>query len=191
MRDTEDVAVMTVATAAPATVKPGAIDLARLKRREPMAWTLLFEREYPVVFRSLLSRVREPAVAEDIAAQVFLEAMEGIGRYRDRGKPITAWLLTIARHRALDWFRKARREQGTAIEPVGAGPEAELTVALDSLALLTDDQREVIHLRFVEGYSLEEVAALTNRNVGSIKSLQHRALARLRTVIGEQEGHRQ
>jgi RNA polymerase sigma-70 factor, ECF subfamily len=182
---------MTVATAAPGTVTHGVIDLARLKRREPLAWTLLFESEYPVVFRSVLSRVREQAVAEDIAAQVFLEAMEGIGRYRDRGKPMTAWLLTIARHRALDWFRKARREQGNAVEPVVTGPDADLTVALDSLALLTDDQREVVHLRFVEGYSLEEAAALTNRSVGAIKSLQHRALARLRTVIGEQEGHGQ
>ena len=151
-------ASMAVATAASAA--PVEIELARLKRREPMAWSLLFEREYPIVFRVVLGRVREPVVAEDIAAQVFLEAMEGIGRYRDRGRPITAWLLTIARHRSLDWFRKARREQGTEVEPVGEGPDSGLTVALDALASLTDEQREVVHLRFVEGYALEEVARM-------------------------------
>ncbi|MFN0148692.1 MAG: RNA polymerase sigma factor [Dehalococcoidia bacterium] len=177
-----------MATATAAQVAPQEIELARLKRREPLAWSLLFEREYPLVFRVVLGRVREPAVAEDIASQVFLEAMQGIGRYRDRGRPMTAWLLTIARHRSLDWFRKARREHGIAIEPVGDGPESGLTVALDALAVLTHEQREVIHLRFVEGYSLEEVGRMTGRKTGAVKSLQHRALARLKTVIGEQEG---
>ena len=160
-------------------------ELARLKRREAAAWTIGFEREYPLIFRVLLSRVQERSVAEDIAAQVFLEAMEGIGRYREQGKPFSAWLLTIARHRSLDWFRRTRREQGTAIEPTTVGPEASLTLALDALGLLTDDQKEVIHLRFVEGYALEEVGRLTGRSTGAVKSLQHRGLGRLRQVLGE------
>lgn len=161
-------------------------DLDRLKRREPGEWSALFERDHGAIFRASLSRVGEPAVAEDIAAQVFLEAMEGIGRYRDRGKPITAWLLTIARHRSLDWLRKASRERGAATEPSTAGPEAGLTVAIEALGLLTEDQREVIHLRFVEGYPLESVAQLTGRSAGAVKSLQHRGLARLRRLIGEE-----
>lgn len=163
------------------------VDIARLKRRDAGAWSALFERDYPVVFRAALGQVAEPAVAEDIAGQVFLEAMEGIGRYRDRGRPITAWLVTIARHRSLDWFRKRSRERGEAIEPTTAGPEAGLTVAVNALGELTGDQREVIHFRFVEGYSLEEVAQMTGRTVGAVKSLQHRGLARMRTIIGEQE----
>ena len=161
------------------------IDLDRLKRREPGAWSQLFERDYPIVFRSVLSRVGERALAEDIASQVFIEAIEGIGRYRERGRPITAWLLTIARHRSFDWFRKVRREVGTVIEPTTEGPEATLTVALDALVHLTEDQREVIQLRFVEGYHLEEVAQLTGRTAGAVKSLQHRALARLKKIIDD------
>jgi RNA polymerase sigma-70 factor (ECF subfamily) len=174
-----------------ASAQPGAAGLARLKRRESHAWSQLFEQEYPLVFRAVLGRVRDRTVAEDIAAQVFLEAMEGIGRYRDRGKPITAWLLTIARHRSHDWFRKASREVGGEVpEPMTHGPEADLTVALDALALLTDDQREVIHLRFVEGYSLEETGERTGRSAGAVKSLQHRGLARLRGLLSENEGVR-
>ncbi len=161
------------------------IDLDRLKRREPGAWSQLFERDYPIIFRSVLSRVGERALAEDIASQVFIEAIEGIGRYRERGRPITAWLLTIARHRSFDWFRKVRREVGTVIEPTTEGPEATLTVALDALVHLTEDQREVIQLRFVEGYHLEEVAQLTGRTAGAVKSLQHRALARLKKIIDD------
>ena len=178
---------MTLAQIAPAPARAAPIvtELDRLKRREPGAWTAVFEREYPLVFRTVLIRVREQAVAEDIAAQVFLEAMEGIGRYRERGKPFAAWLVTIARHRSLDWFRRRNREQGIVVEPSVDGPETGLTVALDALALLTDDQREVIHLRFIEGYSLEEVGKLTNRSAGAVKSLQHRGLARLRNIVSD------
>lgn len=180
--------VMTRALAADRTGPMETLDIARLKRRDPGAWTALFERDYAAVFRAALGQVGEPAVAEDIAGQVFLEALEGIGRYRDRGRPLTAWLMTIARHRALDWFRKRSRERGSEIEPTSEGPEAGLTVAVDALARLTADQREVIHFRFVEGYSLEEVATMTGRSTGAVKSLQHRGLARLRTFIGE-DGH--
>ena len=173
----------TLASLAP----PGATELDRLKRRDRFAWSTLFEREHPLVYRFVLSRVGEPAVADDIAGQVFLEAIEGIGRYRDRGKPISAWLVTIARHRTLDFFRKRGRERGDSIEPSVAGPDAALRVALESLALLTPDQREVVHLRFVEGYQLEEVAIITGRTTGAVKSLQHRAIARLKTILSEGE----
>ena len=181
----EKVVTLSTATGLVAQVTLADINLDRLKRREPGAWSQLFERDYPIIFRSVLSRVGERALAEDIASQVFVEAIEGIGRYRERGRPITAWLLTIARHRSFDWFRKARREVGTAIEPMAEGPEARLTVALDALVHLTEEQREVIQLRFVEGYHLEEVAQLTGRTAGAVKSLQHRALARLEKIIDD------
>jgi RNA polymerase sigma-70 factor (ECF subfamily) len=164
----------------PATA-PTEID--RLKRRDSAAWSALFEREHQFVFRFVLAQVRDQAVAEDITGQVFLEAIEGIGRYRDRGLPLRAWLLAIGRHRALDWFRRRAHETGAAIEPVVPGPEEGVAEALATLATLTPDQREVVHLRFVEGYSLEEVAGLTHRSVGAVKAMQHRGLVRLRAEL--------
>ena len=166
---------------APALLPPDELTLLKLRVAE--AWSVLFEREYAFVFRSVLARVADRATAEDISGQVFLEALEGIGRYRDRGKPIRAWLVTIARHRTHDWFRKQRREGSELPEATVPGPDETLTPILDSLARLTPEQQEVVHLRFVEGYSLEEVAGLTGRSVGAVKALQHRAIARLRTII--------
>lgn len=158
-------------------------ELTLLKLRDGEAWSALFEREYAFVFRTVLARVGERATAEDISGQVFLEALEGIGRYRDRGKPIRAWLVTIARHRTHDWFRKQRREGAEVPEATVPGPDEALTPILDVLARLTPEQQEVVHLRFVEGYSLDEVAGLTGRSVGAVKALQHRAIVRLRTII--------
>ncbi|MFN0094775.1 MAG: RNA polymerase sigma factor [Dehalococcoidia bacterium] len=161
-------------------------EVDRLKARDADAWSAVFEREYPLVYRSVLARTRNGAVAEDVASQVFVEAIAGIDRYRERGRPIGAWLMTIARNRAADWFRKQQRERGSEVEPTAAGPEAGLTIAVDALGRLTADQREVVHLRFVEGFALEEVAARTGRSVTAVKALQHRAIARLRTVLGDE-----
>ena len=176
-------ALTLASTATARAADEAAEQVSLLRQRDAEAWAALFDEHYALVVRAAFGRVREHQVAEDIAAQVFLEAMEGIGRYRDRGKPIVAWLLTIARHRAIDWLRKAARERGEATEPSVDGPEARLTVALDALDAVTEDQRTVIHLRFVEGYSIEEVARITGRSAGAVKALQHRGLGRLRRIL--------
>ena len=176
--------VVVPASARPVVLTPAVDELTLLKQRDAAAWSRLFEREHAFVYRAVLARVCDRAVAEDISGQVFLEALEGISRYRDRGKPIRAWLVTIARHRTHDWFRKQKRRANDDIpEPTTPGPDEFLTPALDALTALTGDQREVVHLRFVEGYSLHEVATLTGRSVGAVKALQHRAIVRLRAVI--------
>ena len=166
----------------PVTASSVEIDL--LRELDAGAWGAVFEREHPLVFRVVLAQVGNRQVAEDITAQVFLEAMEGIGRYRERGKPLRAWLLAIARHRSLDWHRRRRREdQESEFETATPGPETELSVALDAMSRLTPEQREVVHLRFVEGYPIEDVARLVNRSPGAVKALQHRAIDRLRTIL--------
>ncbi len=153
-----------------------------LREREPAAWTALFEEHKDVVFRSAFSLVGERELAEDITGQVFLEAIEGIRRFRDRGIPLAAWLLAIARHRSLDALRKRRREQHVELVP-REEPSFTANLALAALGQLTPEQREVIHLRFVEDLPLEEVARLTGRSIGAVKSLQHRALGQLRSQL--------
>ena len=161
--------------------------LEALRRKDAAAWTELFEEHRDLVFRSALTHVREPALAEDITGQVFLEAIEGIGRYRDRGKPMAAWLLTITRHRSLDALRKMRRDRSTALE-ASAGTWAMTTApALDALGDLTVEQREVIHLRFVEDRTVEDIARITGRSTAAVKSLQHRALRQLRARIEQKK----
>jgi RNA polymerase sigma-70 factor, ECF subfamily len=162
---------------------PDEQQLEALRQRNPAAWTQLFEQHNGLVFRSALAQLGDRALAEDITAQVFLEAIEGIGRYRSRGKPLTAWLLSIARHRSIDAARKRARQ--TTIPTIEHIPGIPLPggEALEALAELTPDQRQVIHLRFIEDLSIEQVAALTNRTQGAVKSLQHRALRQLRARL--------
>ena len=162
----------------------GQDQLAALRSREPAAWTALFEQHRDLVFRLAFSQVGDRELAEDITGQVFLEAIEGIRRYRDRGSPLEAWLVTITRHRSLDALRKRRREAAAGVAP-GPAAAPEVSAALEALAVLTADQREVIHLRFVEDLSIEQVASATGRTVGAVKSLQHRALRQLRAQLSD------
>jgi RNA polymerase sigma-70 factor (ECF subfamily) len=126
---------------------------------------------------------------------VFLEAVRGIPRYRYRGIAFRAWLYRIAHNLTADARRKlaTRSDRETCDETVLSGLSGE-DFALGSerrrdiqlaLAQLTDEQQQVVILRFFEGLSLAETAEATGRNSGAIKSLQHRALERMRSLLGE------
>ena len=157
------------------------------------AFARLWEALAPAVAGYLRARgVPDP---DDVASEVFLAAFRGVGRFRGDGRDFRAWLFTIAHHKGVDVMRRAssRHEVVTAVVPdVGPfAPSAERD-ALDRLATgetlrlldeLTDDQRAVLLLRVVAELSLSETADVLGKPVGAVKSLQHRALDRLRKLL--------
>lgn len=129
---------------------------------------------------------------EDLLGEVFLQVARSIGGFVGGERDLRRWVFAIARNRFVDdQRRRARRPQvggdvvpDRAVEPPGGGDD-DLRAAL---ATLTDDQREVIGLRFVADLSLEEVAELTGRPLGAVKSMQHRALAALARALDPTSG---
>jgi RNA polymerase sigma-70 factor (ECF subfamily) len=165
----------------------------RLKALEPDAVRQLYAEHADALYRYALYQTSDPAVAEDIVAEVFLRFLENVSSYEYRGRPVAAWLFRTARNLALDHHRRKLRRPTTGLEgvdlPAADDPleraevrlsAAELAVALEAL---TPEQREVIALRFVEGYDTARVAALLQKSEGAIKSLQHRALGALRRAL--------
>jgi len=171
--------------------------VARAVQRDPDAFAGLYDRNLEAIYRYLLFRVRNPADAEDLTEQVFLRAWQSIGSYKPTGRPFSAWLYSIARNLAIDFFRAARPETAlpeNALAPAGfAEPEVVLDQALavdrfhTALGRLTDDQQQVIVLRLIEGLSYDEVANTMNKSAGAIRVIQHRALARLRQLMEREE----
>lgn len=157
-------------------------EVERLKRGDQDAWAALFEAEYDRVFRLLVSLVGDVHAAEDLASQVFFEAVAGIRRYRDRGRPVPAWLFAIARHRATDWQRSRRRlERAHAAMTAPADrPDFAAAGIAEIVSTLKPEQAEVLHLRFVEGLEVEEIATILGRSGAAVRQLQHRALNNLR-----------
>lgn len=160
----------------------------RAKQGDHGAFTQIYERYAPAIYRYIYSRIREAELAEDLQAEVFLRMLEGIHRYEDRGWPISAWLYRIARDRTIDVMRRRRNRQQVSLDVWGGwcdGPENSVEAQLEYEELtrwldeLTHEQRQVIQMRFLAEMSIQEVAQKLGRTEGSVKSLQHRGLQSL------------
>lgn len=125
--------------------------------------------------------------SEDLLSEVFIDVLRGLGRFEGDEDALRRWVFTIAHHRLVDEHRRSARRRRllrTQSQLRVAPPDEPLDPALVSaLEALTPDQREVVVLRFVADLSLETVAAMTNRPEGAVKSLQHRALRNLATIL--------
>jgi RNA polymerase sigma-70 factor (ECF subfamily) len=168
----------------------------RARAMEPAAWDDLYSEHHHAIYRYAYFRLGDAAAAEDLAHEVFLEALRGIKRYEYRGVPFRAWLYRIAHHVSADYQRRrsARPVQvelpdgdapGTPSEGDFADSVLQRQDLLRALEHLTGEQQQVVILRFFEGLSLAEVAAATGRPEGAVKSMQHRALERMRAVLGK------
>src|SRR3954447_20261533 len=141
--------------------------VVRAKAGDHAAFTQIYERYAPAIYRYIYFRIGEAELAEDLQAEVFLPMLEGIHRYEDRGWPISAWLYRIAHDRTIDIIRGRRNRQQIPLEVWGGtcdGPEGSVGVQLEyeemkrTLNDLTDDQRQVIQMRFMADMSIQEVA---------------------------------
>ena len=168
--------------------------VARAQRGDDEAFTALYERHKPAVHRFLRRRLRGPdALVEDLAADVFAKAYEKLDRYADRGVPFSAWLYRIARNRLVDHFRLQPDEAPCSLDAVAGVAERRAASAygrvLDrhvlapALARLTDEQRGVVRLRFLDGLDVAETAAATGHSYEAVKKLQARGLAALRRIL--------
>ena len=128
--------------------------------------------------------------ADDVLSEVFLQVARSLPRFRGDEDHLRAWVFTIARNRVIDSRRRrsTRPQLADAPVPDRAAPPEDDPVdpgLVAALAGLTADQREVVVLRFVADLSLEEVASITGRPAGAVKSMQHRALAQLARILGD------
>ena len=164
------------------------------KQRDSAAWSTIYAQHYDSVFRYLFGRIGRKEEAEDLASQVFLEALRSIDSYADRGKPLAAWLFGIARNLANNQFRSTRRhgetdsldeadvEDGTAVIGDLRAESLDLIAGINEL---TKEQRETLVLRFYVGLSAKEVGLVIGKTEQAVYALQVRALAALRRILGD------
>lgn len=177
-----------------------ALLLDRARALENAALGELYSRYLPVVYRTVLARVGDVHLAEDLTADTFMVMVDSIERVRTQDElGFVAWLLGIARHKISEHFRRQAARPSLRIEltshdePQTYGEEddplgvvlarerwAEVTTAL---ARLTEEQRTVLLYRCVLGYATPEVARMMGREPGAIRALQFRALAALARAL--------
>jgi RNA polymerase sigma-70 factor (ECF subfamily) len=171
----------------------------RLQKREPEAWSAVYEEYFPKVYRYISLRVSNRTEAEDLTEQAFLKALESIDSFRWRGVPFPAWLFRIARNLVIDYWRtdKSKKylplDESLVDDDVDPGAIAERNLdikqVLQAMGQLTQSQREVIELRFAGGLSVAEVSKVMGKSKGAVKVMQHSALVALRKRLSIGEGH--
>ena len=167
---------------------PGADDrlLIEAAQRDPSRFGELYEENFYRVYAYIARRVRGRHEAEDLTADVFREALAGLGRFEWRGAPFVAWLLRIASRAVADHYKRSGRESGQPVDELErvVPQEIERHVILFQLVdRLPDAQARVIRLRFVEQKSIKEIAQVLGRSEGAVKQLQLRAIENLRAQL--------
>jgi RNA polymerase sigma-70 factor (ECF subfamily) len=179
------------------------VDDKRLVKRaqdgDRRAVATLYAEYQARVYRYIAYRVGDTALAEDLTADVFVSLVRNIDAYESRGRPFLAWLYTIAGNACKMHYR---RQNLAEFEPLPeemidskTNPEDATHLRLTherllaAMPRLTESQRQVILLKFIEGLNHAEVAAILGKTEGAIRVLQHRALAALRRALIEEGQH--
>lgn len=175
----------------PAAGEPSDAELVALAKRDPAAFGALYARYLDPIHRYCYRRLGSREAAEDATSTVFTKALAALPRYRDAS--FRAWLFAIA-HNVVTDRRRANRptrplEDAAEVADVDPTPE-EAALAADAgrslrayLARLPNDQRRVIELRLA-GLTGPEIGRVLGRPRASINTIQFRAVARLRTLMG-------
>lgn len=174
--------------------------IERAQQKDEAALLELYERHYASVLNYIGYRVFDRECAEDLTADVFVRMVEKICMYQPGERPFLAWLYTIARNLIIDHHR---RQVSITMLPIRddllpgdihpSGPDCEQVFMRESLQgamdQLTEEQRQVIFLKYIEARENGEVAALMGKNERAIRSLQHRALAALQRAVRKDGWH--
>ena len=167
------------------------VEQARTKDTKSVA--KLCETFYPKVYRYFYYRVNRIEDAEDLTNETCLKA---VGALQQQTGSFPAWIFRIASNLITDFYR--RRSVRLSVESVGDsietfhgnGHQADAVVEREELrqALLhlTEEQQQVIVLKFIEGYETNEIAEMLGKSTGAIRAIQFRALTSLRSLFGSE-----
>lgn len=169
--------------------------ILRAKSGDREAFGQLYSQFYVPVFRYIYLRVSDKKEAEDLTQEVFLKTYRSIDRYRDTGSDPLAYFFTVARNSVIDFYRKKKEtslegnEEVLQIPDFKNDPEEEFSKSetkekiMKAISHLSDEQKEVVILKFINDLPNSEIAQLLNKNEPAIRQIQHRALENLGKIL--------
>ncbi|HEY3430737.1 MAG TPA: sigma-70 family RNA polymerase sigma factor [Cyclobacteriaceae bacterium] len=160
-------------------------------KQDPAAFRPLYEQYFKLVFLFVLRRTNDKDLASDITSQIFLKALQGIGRYNHQGIPFSAWLYRIAINEVNLFFRKQKRDRFVSIDTdqlINLHEELTKDLSIDHLQNLLPEmlqkldlnELQLIELRFFEQLSFKEIAKIFGITEVHAKVKVYRILDKLR-----------
>ena len=170
----------------------------RLKKRDPTAMGDLYDRFGRLAYSVILSIVRDTATAEDLTQETFLRVWNRVQHFDSERGALGAWLLAVARNRAIDYIRSAKSRVAMNSYELEEKEHPSLFVDMerhlftaesarrvrDAMARLNPNQRTVIELAYFEGLSQTEMAERLQQPLGTVKTWVRSALKILREQMG-------
>lgn len=159
----------------------------------------LYDRFTPLIYPVALKILKRAADAEEAVQQTWLQVWKGARGYDPRRGTVAAWLVTLARSRALDLYRSLaarRRAESQAeaeppavpVDPPAAAARRQLGERVrNALESLQPQQRQVLEIAYFEGLSQSEIAARLGAPLGTVKSWTRQGLSRLRELLPQEE----
>ncbi len=172
--------------------------ISRAISGEVEAYGELYILHQEAIYRYIVFRIADSKDAEDLTEQVFLNAWEALPGYDDQGKPFSSWLYRIAHNLVIDYYRQNKKNshlfdgyqeniipltEKSALQHAIENEQIEFLIR--AISKLTEDQQQVVILRFVEGLSHSEVAEILEKNEGACRMIQYRALSALQRIMKE------
>lgn len=168
--------------------------LAAARSSSPASLTQIYDTYFTPIYSYIRLRVDDPALAEDLASDVFVRLVEAVGRRAGPRSSLRGWLFEVARNRLNDHYRGSGRVTHTALgdwmpdfdasdlesQAIRAASAEQVRRAVRRLA---PDQQEVLILRFAQNLSLQDTADIMGKQVNAIKQLQFRATQALRRAL--------
>lgn len=175
-------------------------ELIKKAKKDPEIFSQLYEQYYPQIFGYILKRVANLEVAQDITSETFFKALKKLWQFRWRNISFSAWLYRIANNEIANYYRKNKHKPVSLEEipePLAVhNPETEILEAEKELKKHQDflmlqkeilklpiKYQEVITLRFFEKKKINEIAEILGKKEGTIKSLLHRGLKKLKELM--------
>jgi len=172
------------------------VDEATLRKRaaalDESALAEIYDRYAAKIYSYIFHRTGDSTAAEDLTGDVFVRMLEAIQSNRAWTTSLQAWLYRIAHNLVVDHFRRRSKRDGPELDERWMAAEDYSTTfeglfssnqLRTAMRFLTEEQRQVVVLKFAEGLSNAEVAEVMGKTEGAIKALQHRGLESMRRVV--------
>jgi RNA polymerase sigma-70 factor, ECF subfamily len=171
--------------------------IQRARRLEGQALAEIYDAHNEAIYRYALRLLGDESLAEDCVSETFARFLKVLSKGKGPREHLQAYLFRIAHNWITDFYRRPAPETRPIDDELGlAGDDDPARAAFENmqsrrtraaLAALTPDQRAVITLKYLEGWRNAEIAAILDKPIGAIKSLQHRALAALKRILLDED----
>lgn len=181
-------------------------ELVEKAKKDPEAFSKLYEDNYSKIFGYVLNRVANVEIAQDITSETFFKSLKNIDYFKWKKISFSCWLYKIASNETANYFRKNKYKPicfDKIAEPASCSTPHEEAIEVEEqfkkqkdflelrekVILLPDKYQKVITLKFFEKKKIEEICQILGKKEGTIKSLVHRGIEKLKENLNNETFH--